>query len=87
VNAENALDKLVGWGVLNRQIPFHEQLLFTTGRATFSTLQRAGLAGVPIVCCQGAPSSLALSIAYRFDMTLLVVAAEVHVYTGRERLQ
>lgn len=94
VAGANALDKLVGWGLLNGRLPFHEQILLVTGRATFSTLQRAALAGIPVVCCQQPPSTLAVSIAYRFDITLVAVAGEVAgavagavaVYTGRERL-
>ena len=86
VAAANALDKLVGWGLLNGRLPFHEQILLVTGRATFSTLQRAALAGIPLVCCRQPPSTLAVSIAYRFDITLATVAGEVAVYTGRERI-
>lgn len=87
VDVTNALNKLVGWGVLAEQLPFHNYLLFTGGRATFTTLQRSVLAGVPLVSTPFPPSSLALSLAYRFGLTLLQVKGEqVRVYTGRERL-
>jgi FdhD protein len=88
VDAGNALDKLLGWGLLNEQFPFHHRLLLVTGRPAFRTLQRAALAGIPLVCGQQAPSSLALSLAYRFGLTLVELDTQaVRVYTGRERLQ
>lgn len=71
VGRHNALDKLVGWGVLNGQLPFTEKILLVSGRASYELLQKAIVAGVPVFTAVSAPSSLAVSLAVQYGVTLV----------------
>ena len=88
VDPANALAKLIGWGLLQGHLPFHNWLLFSSSQATFTTLRHAALAGLPLVCAPTSPSTLAVSLAHRFGITLVELTAEqVGVYTNRHRLK
>jgi len=89
VGRHNALDKLIGWGLLNGKIPFHDKILMVSGRASYELLQKCFSAGVPIFCAVSAPSSLAVEVAERFGITLIGFLRENHfnVYTGIERIR
>jgi FdhD protein len=84
---QHALHKVVGWGLLEGHLPFHEGILIYGGRVTFATVEAAIAAGASILGSARRPSSLALSLAYRCGLTLLSwEGARVTVYTGAERL-
>ncbi|MFW6070735.1 MAG: formate dehydrogenase accessory sulfurtransferase FdhD, partial [bacterium] len=88
VHPRNALDKLLGWGLLNDHLPFHDAFLWLNQRPTFALLQRCAVAGVPLLCSTLPPSSLALSLAARHNITLLHAAGDqITVYSGDQRLQ
>lgn len=89
VGRHNAFDKLVGWGLMNNQLPFHQNIVMVSGRASFELLQKALFGGIPIFCAISAPSSLAVSLAERFGMTLIgfLRGERCNIYTGQERIE
>jgi FdhD protein len=88
VGRHNALDKLIGWGLLNRQLPFTDRIILVSGRASYELLQKCRVAGAPIFCAVSAPSSLAVELADQFGLTLIgfLRGGRFNLYTGRERL-
>jgi FdhD protein len=89
VGRHNALDKLVGWALLDGRLPLHDHIILVSGRVSFELVQKALAAGVPIICAISAPSSLAVSLAAEFGMTLIgfLRGERFNVYTGRERIR
>ncbi len=71
VGRHNALDKLVGSQVLEGAMPLHERLVMVSGRVSFEIVQKAAMAGIPIVCAVSAPSDLAIETAERLGVTLV----------------
>ena len=88
VGRHNALDKLIGWGLLNRRLPFDRFVLLVSGRTSYEIVQKALVARIPIVCGVSAPSSLAVDVAKRFGMTLagFVRGERFNIYAGAERV-
>jgi FdhD protein len=71
VGRHNALDKLVGSQLLAKRGPLHDRILMVSGRVSFEIVQKAAVAGIPIVCAVSAPSDLAIEAAERLGQTLV----------------
>ena len=89
VGRHNAMDKVVGRALLDGRLPLHGYVLCVSGRLSFELVQKAAVAGAPILVGVGAPSSLAVSLAAEQGMTLGGFArrGKVNVYTGAERVR
>ena len=88
VGRHNALDKLVGWAVLQGKVPLHDSLIVVSGRSSYEILQKAITAGAGVVCGISAPSSLAVALAERFGVTLVGFLRErrFNVYAHQRRI-
>ena len=89
IGRHNAVDKVVGWAFLRARLPLSDCILMVSGRSSFEILQKAVMAGIPVVCAVSAPSTLAVSVAREFGITLIGFLREerFNVYTGLERLE
>ena len=88
VGRHNALDKLLGWAFLDGRLPAQDGIVLVSGRASFELTQKCVVAGVPILCAVSAPSSLAIDVAKRFNLTLVGFVRDdrCNVYSGVERI-
>ncbi len=88
VGRHNAVDKVVGWAVLNDRLPLAGTALQVSGRVSFGLVQKAVMAGIPVLCAVSAPSSLAIELAERAGLTLaaFVRGTSMNLYTRVDRV-
>jgi FdhD protein len=91
VGRHNALDKLIGSRLLAGELPLHDRILIVSGRVSFEIVQKAAVAGVPIICAVSAPSDLAVETADRLGVTLIGFLRgdgfNVYTHDGRVELR
>ncbi len=88
IGRHNAVDKVLGYGLLNGLLPFDRHILMVSGRASFEILQKALAGRVAIIAAVSAPSTLAVEFAEQSRQTLVAFLREsrMNVYAGRERI-
>lgn len=89
VGRHNALDKLIGAALQNKNLPLENQILLLSGRISFELVQKASMAGLRFIAAVGAPSSLAVALASEMKMTLVgfLRGATFNLYTGEWRMK
>ena len=88
VGRHNALDKLIGYAQKNKLIDNHSQFIACSGRLNFELVQKGLMSNIGVMAGVGAPTSLAIDLAKRFEMTLLgfVKNNSFNIYSNKERI-
>ncbi len=88
VGRHNAVDKVVGWAVREDRLPLSETILIVSGRASFELVQKALMAGIPVLGAVSAPSSLAVDLADESGLTLVgfLRGDSMNVYSNEDRV-
>jgi FdhD protein len=89
VGRHNALDKVIGSQVMAGALPLNDRILMVSGRVSFEIVQKAAVAGIPILCAVSAPSDLAIATADRLGVTLVgfLRADGFNVYSHDGRIE
>ena len=88
VGRHNAVDKVVGSLLLNKELPANKLGIMVSGRASFELMQKTLVAGIPLLAAVSAPSSLAVQLAVEFNMSLIgfLRGNTFNIYAGQERI-
>ena len=89
IGRHNAVDKVIGWALLENRVPLGDAVLLVSGRGGFEIVQKAIVAGLPIVASVSAPSSLAVQLARELRLTLIgfLRGRRFVIYAGEERIK
>lgn len=88
IGRHNAVDKVIGWALRENRVPLSESVLLVSGRGGFEIVQKAIVAGVPVVASVSAPSSLAVQLARELRLTLIgfLRGRRFVIYAGEDRM-
>ena len=89
IGRHNAVDKVIGWALLDDRVPLSSSILLVSGRGGFEIIQKAIVAGLPVVASVSAPSSLAVQLARELRQTLIgfLRGRRFVIYAGEERIK
>jgi FdhD protein len=88
IGRHNAVDKVIGWGLLHGKLPFDRRVMLVSGRASFEIVQKCLMARLPVLCAISAPSSLAVDLSKSGGQTLIGFLREtqMNIYSAPRRI-